>query len=185
MVRTLVKERPRNVANLARKAVSRLVKSAGSKGNMIAMEQQSVLNISAMLARLLPILFEGERDHHFIDKVFWRGAMPAAAGSDTAGVSAVPEVVPAPSEADGPNQPLAAPMMDAILALLFKQGFTCSGGGDELTWEGGMGKSASTGKGAQFDVGRSEMLKLLLVTCSETLYVTPGIVSPLLAQMIV
>jgi len=117
------------------------------------------------------VLFEGEKEHHFVETVFWKGDLPSAAApaSSDGKQNAVSEVVPA----DSAKEPLAAPLMDAILALLFKQEFTCAGASDTAVWEGGMGGGAGGGKGSAYDAARAEMLKLLLVTCSETLYVTP------------
>ncbi len=172
LVRALLKEHPQNVATLARKAVAKLVKASTVKGALKHGSHQPVLNSAALLSRLLPVLFEGEKEHHFVETVFWKGDLPSAAApaSSDGKQNAVPEVVPADSAKD----PLAAPLMDAILALLFKPEFTCAGASDTAVWEGGMGGGAAGGKGSAYDAARAEMLKLLLVTCSETLYVTPG-----------
>ena len=72
------------------------------------------------------------------------------------------------------REPLAAPLIDAILALLFKHEFTLATASDTAVWEGGMGGSAASGKGTQYDAARADILKLFLVSCSETLFVTPG-----------
>jgi hypothetical protein len=171
LVRTLLKEHPQNVANLARKAVSKMVKASTVKGALKQGSHQPVLNSAALLSRLLPVLFEGEREHHFVETVFWKGELPSAAATSSSGKqTAVSEVVPA----DSTREPLAAPLMDAVLALLFKHEFTCATASDTAVWEGGMGGGAAGGKGSLYDAARAEMLKLLLVTCSETLYVTPG-----------
>ena len=171
LVRALLKEHPQNIANLARKAVAKLVKASTVKGALKQGTHQPVLNSAALLSRLLPVLFEGEKDHHFVETVFWKGDLPSPAASSDGKQNAVSEVVPA----DSTKEPLAAPLMDAILALLFKQEFTCSGASDTAVWEGGMGGGAGGGKGSVYDAARAEMLKLLLVTCSETLFVTPGV----------
>ena len=171
IVRTLLKERPQNIAILSRKAVSKLVKAASSKGSLKQGSHAPVLNGAALLSRLLPILFEGEREHHFVETVFWRGELPSSSASAPAESkkNAVPEVVPDEST----REPLATPLMDAILDLLFKPEFTAASASDTAVWEGGMGGSIDS-KGTQYDSARAEMLKLLLVSCSETLYVTPG-----------
>ena len=169
----MLKERPQNLAILLRKAVSKLVKAATSKGPLKSGAHSPVLNCAALLTRLLPVLFESEKEHHFVETVFWRGDLPASSGSAPAAETkknSVPEVVPDEST----REPLAAPLIDAILALLFKHEFTLATASDTAVWEGGMGGSAASGKGTQYDAARADILKLFLVSCSETLFVTPG-----------
>jgi hypothetical protein len=182
LIRSLLKERPQNLAILLRKAVSKLTKAASSKGPLKQGLHSPILNCAALITRLLPVLFEGEKEHHFVETVFWRGELPTSSAGSTAAADTkktVSEVVPDEST----REPLAASLIDAILALLFKQEFTCATASDTAVWEGGMGGSAANGKGTQYDAARAEILKLFLISCSETLFVTPGVVALTFSRM--
>ena len=159
-IRTALKDRPRNLALLSRHAVSKLRKAAASTKSFTPMEQEAVLGAAAVLSRLLPVLFEQEHEHKFVENVFWYGKLPPSSKAGTA------EQV----EQDA----LALPLLESCIALLFKPGFTCSSVEEKTTgWYGSLAKSTTSGRSRQFDQARTEMLRLLLVCCSRILFITP------------
>eukprot|EP00960_Hanusia_phi_P016040 472513-Hanusia_phi.AAC.2 len=158
-IRSALKDRPRNLALLSRHAVAKLRKAAESTKSFPPMEQESILGAAALLSRLLPVLFEQEHEHKFIENVFWRGMLPPSSKSTTE---------------EDPIDALALPLLQSCIALLFKPGFTCSSAEEKTTgWYGSLANSSTSGRSRQFDQARTEMLRLLLVCCSRILFITP------------
>eukprot|EP00285_Hemiselmis_virescens_P014139 CAMPEP_0173379844 /NCGR_PEP_ID=MMETSP1356-20130122/2652_1 /TAXON_ID=77927 ORGANISM="Hemiselmis virescens, Strain PCC157" /NCGR_SAMPLE_ID=MMETSP1356 /ASSEMBLY_ACC=CAM_ASM_000847 /LENGTH=563 /DNA_ID=CAMNT_0014333261 /DNA_START=61 /DNA_END=1749 /DNA_ORIENTATION=+ len=148
-VRKVVKDQPVNVARLARACVGRIHQAACVQGAMSVQERTIVLNCSSMLTSLLPVLFEGESEHGLVESVFWKGVMPGAAAEDQ-------------------PMPLAEPLMSCILCLFMRPGIGVDAPGCPAD---AMLKDSIVGKA--YDKPRTQLLKLMLVTCSQTLYVTP------------
>eukprot|EP00802_Teleaulax_amphioxeia_P007698 Tamp_07705.p1 GENE.Tamp_07705~~Tamp_07705.p1 ORF type:complete len:632 (+),score=163.56 Tamp_07705:441-2336(+) len=140
---------------LARMAVGKLAKAAENKSTLVASEQEGVMSAAACLSRLLPILFENEHQHQLVETIFWKGQIPGGAATD-------------------PCIPLAPGLMDSALVLMYHVGFTV-GGANERTagWNGGITAGVGKTSAKQLDAGRLEMLKLILISCSQTLFVTP------------
>jgi hypothetical protein len=128
-VRQLLKERPKNMVTLVQKLVNHLSKFAASKGSLIEAEQQQCISCANLLTRIIPFIFETRGDT-FADDLFWKNLIR---GEDA------PEPQNGHTSAPSPQQhPLAQELMDAILVLLFKPGFTCwMGEGGSSYWEGG------------------------------------------------
>jgi len=106
-IRQALKAQPRNIANLCRHLVATLEKGAQSAGAPTPAEAQKLLTCAALLTRVLPVLFEEDAKTHFVETVFWQGQMPAGAPG-------------APAEETAPF-PLSGRLMDAAIALLFRQ----------------------------------------------------------------
>jgi len=154
-IRKAIKEVPQNIGLLARMAVGKLAKAAEGKGNMPQVEQDGVLAAASLLSRLLPIMYESEHEHHLVDTIFWKGEMPGAA----AGEAAIP---------------LAPGLMDSALVLMFRVGFTVASETERSAgWNGGISASMTKASPKNLDLARVEILKLILISCSQTLFVTP------------
>ena len=106
-IRQALKAQPSNIANLCRHLVATLEKGAQSAGTPTPAEAQKLLTCAALLTRVLPVLFEEDAKTHFVETVFWQGQMPAGAPG-------------APAEETAPF-PLSGRLMDAAIALLFRQ----------------------------------------------------------------
>ena len=154
-VRKAIAAQPQNIGLLARMAVGKLAKAADGKGSMLPAEKEGVLAAASLLSRLLPILFESEHEHRLVETIFWAGQMPGGAASD-------------------PAIPLAPGLMDSAMVLLFRVGFTISADSERSEgWNGGISKATQYRSPAGLDAARYEMLRLILISCSQTLFVTP------------
>uniref|UniRef100_A0A6U4MU41 HID1 domain-containing protein n=1 Tax=Hemiselmis andersenii TaxID=464988 RepID=A0A6U4MU41_HEMAN len=150
-VRKIVKEQPANVARLSRACVGRMHQACSVQDvrGMPPADRTAVLNCTSMLTSLLPVLFEGESEHGLVETVWWKGAMPGA-------------------DAQQQAMPLAEPLMSCILCLLLRPGIGCEMQGCDPSR-----KLSDMALPRSCDKARTQLLKLLLVTCSQTLYVTP------------
>ncbi|KAK9503756.1 hypothetical protein O3M35_010247 [Rhynocoris fuscipes] len=163
-IRALREEAPSNLATLCYKAVEKLVRAVDSSCRT-QQEQQTVLNCSRLLTRILPYIFEDPEWRGF----FWT-SLPENAG-----------------ERNEESSPLAHSLLSAISDLLFCPDFTVASkksGPDkaedlqsidscEYIWEAGVGFAHSPPHYATYDAARTELLKLLLTCFSETMYQPP------------
>lgn len=148
-IRKMVAEQPGNVCRLARACVGRMHKAASVQGQTPASDRQAALNGAAILTGLLPVMFEVEGEHKLVETIFWRGMRPGAE--------------------DGEQPlPIAENLMNCVMCLLLRPGFGCDSHGCPA--DAPLTKSATS---RSVDVSRTILLKLMLVTCSETLYITP------------
>ncbi|XP_012553435.2 protein HID1 [Bombyx mori] len=161
-IRALREESPNNLATLVYKAVEKLVKVVDSSCRT-QREQLIALNCARLLTRVLPYMFEEPEWHSF----FW-SSLPAAAENDSV--------------------PLAQSLINAVCDLLFCPDFTVTStkraGPDraeelsgldscEYIWAGGVGFARSPPRHAPHEAARTELLRLLLVCFSETIYKPP------------
>ncbi|KAK6638455.1 cell wall biogenesis protein [Polyplax serrata] len=162
-IRAVREEAPANLATLCYKAVEKLVKAVDNSCRT-QLEQQTVLNCVRLLTRILPYIFEDPDWRGF----FW-SSLPAGSSQD-----------------EEESTPLAQSLINAD--LLFCPDFTVIGnrksGPDkaeelsavdscEYIWEAGVGFAHSPPRLPQYDVARTELLKLLLTCFSETIYQPP------------
>ncbi|KAL1494941.1 hypothetical protein ABEB36_010442 [Hypothenemus hampei] len=168
-VRQLREDSPTNLATLCYKAVEKLVKAVDTSCRTHR-EQQTALNCTRVLTRILPYMFEDPKWKGF----FWSG-------------------VPGKSDDDEQESiPLAHLLLNAICDLLFCPDFTVSTGRKtgpdkaedlnlidscEYIWEAGVGFAHSPQRNPTFDSNRTELLKLLLTCFSETMYQPPTDIS--------
>jgi hypothetical protein len=90
-----------------------------------------------------------------VETLFWKGQLPGAAATDAC-------------------IPLAPGLMDSALVLMYHPGFTVSSADERSTgWNGGITAGAGKACPKTLDAGRLEMLRLVLISCSQTLFVTP------------
>ncbi|XP_062507693.1 protein HID1-like [Corticium candelabrum] len=175
-VRTMRDTCPSNLATICYKAVEHLVAvSSGLSAISTASDQRATLNSVRLLIRILPFVFEDPNWRNF----FWSTISDKAdqTNQDTGETSS----------------PLAHSLLSAIANLLFSPDFTVlpstKAGPDnpddltsfdscEFIWEAGVGCSASPGSNAKLDNNRAELLKLLLTSFSEVIYLPPSDASP-------
>ncbi|XP_041978813.1 protein HID1 [Aricia agestis] len=163
-IRALREESPNNLATLVYKAVEKLAKIVDNSCRT-QREQQTALNCARLLTRLLPYMLEEPEWHSF----FWSSLPPA-------------------SESES-GTPLAQSLINAICDLLFCPDFTVvstkrsgperaeelsSLDSCEYIWAGGVGFARSPPRCAQHEAARTELLRLLLTCCSETIYRPPS-----------
>ena len=102
-----------------------------------------------------PPLYESEGEHHLVDTIFWKGELPGGSPND-------------------PPIPLAPGLMDSAMVLMFRVGFTVSSDSERSEgWNGGITKSIAKSSPKNLDIARYEILRLILISCSQTLFVTP------------
>ncbi|KAJ2938047.1 hypothetical protein O0L34_g14501 [Tuta absoluta] len=162
-IRALREESPNNLATLVYKAVEKLMKCVDSSCRTQG-EQQAALNCARLLTRVLPYMFEDPEWHSF----FWS---------------------PLPGATDNESVPLAHSLINAICDLLFCPDFTVTSTkrsgperAEELSqldsceyiWSGGVGFARSPPRSAQHEAARTELLRLLLTCCSDTIYKPPN-----------
>ncbi|VDO01311.1 unnamed protein product [Rodentolepis nana] len=165
-IRTLREESPGNLATLCYKAVDCLAQIAEDSFPTIQ-DQQTAINCVRLLSRIIPYLFEDPEWRPF----FW-SVLPAQNDSNSDVTSSVP---------------LAQTLISSLCDLLFCPDFTVHSltkpGPDnaedmhtidscEYIWEAGVGFAQSTPPNAQHDENRTEIIRLLLVCFSETMYLT-------------
>ncbi|XP_018561098.1 protein HID1 isoform X2 [Anoplophora glabripennis] len=164
-IRQLREDAPSNLATLCYKAVEKLVKAVDSSCRT-QHEQQTVLNCTRLLTRILPYIFEDPE---------WKGFFWSS--------------LPSQGEDDDESVPLAQSLLNAVCDLLFCPDFTVlasrKSGPDkaeelsaidscEYIWEAGVGFAHSPPRNPTFDTNRTELLKLLLTCFSETMYQPPA-----------
>ncbi|XP_030764092.1 protein HID1 [Sitophilus oryzae] len=165
-IRQLREDAPSNLATLCYKAVEKLVKAVDSSCRTHR-EQQTVLNCTRLLTRILPYIFEDTE---------WKGFFWSS--------------LPSKSEEDEQESiPLAQSLLNAICDLLFCPDFTVAAGRKsgpdkaedlslidscEYIWEAGVGFAYSPPRNPGYDANRTELLKLLLTCFSETMYRPPA-----------
>ncbi|XP_045498498.1 protein HID1 [Colias croceus] len=161
-IRALREESPNNLATLVYKAVEKMVKIVDNSCRT-QRDQHTALNCARLLTRVLPYMLEEPEWHSF----FW-SSLPAAAENESI--------------------PLAQSLINAICDLLFCPDFTVTSTkrsgperAEELSsldsceyiWAGGVGFARSPASSAQHEAARTELLRLLLTCCSETVYRPP------------
>ncbi|VDM23779.1 unnamed protein product [Hydatigera taeniaeformis] len=165
-IRTLREESPGNLATLCYKAVERLAHIAEASFPT-TQDQQTAINCVRLLTRIIPYIFEVPEWRPF----FW-SVLPAQQDSNPDAASSVP---------------LAQTLISSLCDLLFCPDFTVqsitkSGPENaedmhtidscEYIWEAGVGFAQSPPQNAQHDANRTEIIRLLLVCFSETMYLT-------------
>ncbi|XP_050535376.1 protein HID1 isoform X2 [Daktulosphaira vitifoliae] len=158
-IRLLREDVPANLATLCYKAVEKFVKAVENSCRT-QQDQNTVLNCSRLLTRILPYIFE---DPDW-ENIFW-SSLPAGKGD--------------------PPIPLAHSLCSALCDLLFCPDFTVASnrknGPDkaedlqavdscEYIWEKGVGFAQSPVKSAVFELNRTELLRLLLTCFSQAIY---------------
>lgn len=164
-IRTLREEAPANLSTLVTKAIEKIIKAVDNSCR-IQQEQQSVLNCTRLLTRLLPYMFEDAKWREF----FWSHTLKK-------------------TDDDTSNLLLAQQLLSALCDLLFCPDFTVAtnkkSGPDkaedlqavdscEYIWEKGVGFSNSQPHYPSHDTARTELLLLLLTCFSETMFKLPN-----------
>ncbi|KAL0143234.1 high-temperature-induced dauer-formation protein-domain-containing protein [Mucor lusitanicus] len=142
-----------------------------------------LLNCCRVLTRIIPFIFESPECAEWEDKFFWtprpldkNAIMPSPSTSD--------QKQAAPSAAASTNHmlpPRGEVLMNLTLQSLFLAGFTLpqSMGTAEskvnyVIWETGVGSSTPIGSSRDNDMNRTEVLRLLTVLLSKSMYRSPS-----------
>ncbi|KAJ2546131.1 hypothetical protein EV175_005713, partial [Coemansia sp. RSA 1933] len=151
-----------NFTKMIDKVFDRLLVLKGARDltKMHASTKQ-LLNCVRVLTRLLPFVFEPGPDGSTLeDIVLW---------------------TPRPRPGSGADYVLGKQLVSAVIDLLFTSGFTVPAatvGEDAVVrytiWENGIGQTSSLGSSKEHVANRIEVLRLLLVLCSKTMYSPPA-----------
>ncbi|KAI9469257.1 high-temperature-induced dauer-formation protein-domain-containing protein [Coemansia mojavensis] len=122
---------------------------------------KQLLNCIRVLTRLVPFVYETRSDRSSIeDIVLWTQR---------------------PRPGSGADYMLGRQLVAAVIDLLFTSGFTvpqATVGEDAVVrytiWENGVGQTSSLGSSKENISNRVEVLRLLLVLCSKTMYIPPA-----------
>jgi len=159
-IRALREEAPSNLSTLCVKLVQNLVASSQTTF-LVEKQQVQALNCLRLLTRIMPYIYEESE---------WRGYFWSESPVFRKDQRAFNE------------PPLAQALLNALIGLLFMPDFTVAAHADkakasidtcEYIWEAGVGFSHPTQHNAQHDYNRIEILKLLLTSFSETVYLPP------------
>ncbi|KAJ2673619.1 hypothetical protein GGI25_004604 [Coemansia spiralis] len=151
-----------NFIKLIDKVFDRLLVLKG--GRDLTKSQQNtrqLLNCIRVLTRLLPFVYEPCPDGSILEGiVLW---------------------TPRPRPGSGAEYILGKQLVSAVIDLLFTSGFTVPAatvGEDAIVrytiWENGIGQNSSLGSSKEHISNRVEVLRLLLVLCSKTMYIPPA-----------
>ncbi|ORZ05293.1 high-temperature-induced dauer-formation protein-domain-containing protein, partial [Lobosporangium transversale] len=138
-----------------------------------------VLNCIRILARLFPFIFESEDMADWEEHYFWRSADTAM--SDTHQMYShhlSSSSAPKQEERTGPTY--GQLLIKSLVDLLFTSGFTLPTALETRTrvsyviWETGIGASNPIGTSKELDDNRTEVLRLLLILFSKSMYLSPA-----------
>ncbi|KAG0204936.1 hypothetical protein BGX28_003278 [Mortierella sp. GBA30] len=151
-----------------------------------------VLNCVRVLTRIFPFVFESEDLMDWEERYFWSPRSAVALNSQPdhtlTGTSTRPVLAETLSEPDlgqpsgessGSNRAKQQRLMKTLLDLLFTSGFTLPTALDtqarvsHVIWETGVGSSKPIGTSKELDDNRTEILRLILVLFSRSMYIPP------------
>ncbi|KAG0011083.1 hypothetical protein BGZ80_000963, partial [Entomortierella chlamydospora] len=153
-----------------------------------------VLNCVRILTRIFPFIFESEDFDDWEESYFWTPSISVESGKSNANM----EVLQAETLCETASELRQFPMEEvtlepggkplisrgerlikSLLDLLFTSGFTLPTALETRTrvsyviWETGIGSSKPIGSTKELDDNRSDILRLLLVLFSKSIYVSP------------
>ncbi|VDD75604.1 unnamed protein product [Mesocestoides corti] len=150
-IRLLREECPSNLATLCYKAVERLAQIAEASFPT-TQDQQTAINCVRLLTRIMPYIFEDPEWRPF----FW-SALPSQPDSNPdSDLLFCPDFTVHSLVKPGPENAEDMHTIDSC----------------EYIWEAGVGFAQSPPQNAQHDANRTEIIRLLLVCFSETMYLT-------------
>ncbi|KAF8940484.1 hypothetical protein BGZ58_006156 [Dissophora ornata] len=205
-IRRVRDEAPENLECLIEKILGRLFELCESreflKPQAVAIQ---VLNCVRVLTRIFPFVFESEALRDWEELYFWPNTIPTEKRADSSEQSIVPEVVTAMNVEtqladkarsrhgqctieEFPEPAESAPLQGSrliktLLDLLFTSGFTLptaletKTGVSYVIWETGIGSSKPIGTSKDLDDNRTEILRLLLVLFSRSMYIPPSVIT--------
>ena len=176
-VKKLLASRPGNLKTIFTQAVAQLYQVVETPYPVYF---DQALSCARILARVLPLMIENEKDAKVIHDLFWNKqvAKKKAAEGDAS---------------DETSEPLAVVLINSLFHLLFLPDFTIEDpgrlfGDDEvnsadfkgaLMWAPGVGSSEKAiVHSTQFDKNRIDILRLMIVAFSGPLYQNPDAYDP-------
>lgn len=151
--------------------------------------ERDALNCIRVLTRLLPFLYESEQLEGWEEKFFW-GVRRKRTRRAQINRSEVLFDGDTPAQQDAPygedaefeeTKPLAEEIIDTLLELLFLSDFTLpkvQPGRGKVTWSiwhTGVGCNTPINSTKEYENNRAEVLRLLLVLCSKSMYMTSNV----------
>ncbi|CAK9438830.1 uncharacterized protein LODBEIA_P30540 [Lodderomyces beijingensis] len=141
-----------------------------------------ILNCIRLLTKALPVLFETGNYQSCLEYLtFWEKDVSAPELSTLIGHGQGHGHEPGRFEQSYSQASLAVTLMQILVDLLFTKGFTVAasqkpGGVSLSVWEPGIGYTASkfTPPTPSLDSNRAEVLKMVIVLCSASLYLPPA-----------
>ncbi|KAL5624550.1 hypothetical protein BROUX41_004610 [Berkeleyomyces rouxiae] len=144
--------------------------------------ERDILNCVRILTRLLPFIFEEESLVSWENKFLWgirrKKTRKASLASEVIFGETVETQEPATDDYEE-VKPLAEELIDTLIELLFFSGFTVQKqppGKDRVSfaiWSTGVGCNTTNSTTKEFENNRCEILRLLIVLASQSLYMTP------------
>ncbi|KAI1318897.1 hypothetical protein EDD11_005531 [Mortierella claussenii] len=152
-----------------------------------------VLNCVRILTRLFPFIFESEDFIQWEEQFFWNKhsttacqedrSKPVLEGGDEL-LSGHPRSLVNTTEVhEEPTPSRGQRLIKTLLDLLFTSGFTLPTAMEArfrvsyVIWETGIGSSKPIGASKDLDDNRTEILRLLLVLFSRSMYIAPGAIT--------
>ncbi|KAG8763476.1 hypothetical protein FRC11_003165 [Ceratobasidium sp. 423] len=160
---------------------------------------KEALNCVRVLARILPVVFEGDTDHGRVEELFWK-CTPKQPSPEQVEVDQskqfviddeededAPKSPKSPTPQATPRQPDTEPswgerLMNLVLDLLFCCGFTIPKKVEVdhhkinyMIWVKGIGSTSDIGTSRDLESNKAEVLRLLLVLLSKQIYIPPTV----------
>ncbi|KAF2095863.1 hypothetical protein NA57DRAFT_78640 [Rhizodiscina lignyota] len=151
--------------------------------------ERDALNCIRVLTRLLPFVYEEEHLEGWEEKFFWGARRKRTRKGQIArsevlfdGATSPDNETPTQKEPEFEEaKPLAEELIDTLVDLLFFSDFTLpktAAGKNKVTWaiwQTGVGCNTPITATKEFENNRAEILRLLIVICSKSLYMTSNV----------
>ncbi|KAJ1311517.1 hypothetical protein OPQ81_010003 [Rhizoctonia solani] len=160
---------------------------------------KEALNCVRVLARILPVVFEGDTDHGRVEELFWKRTPKEPSPEQAEADQSKQFVIDDEEDEEGPKSPKspisqAAPqqvdtepswgerLLNLVLDLLFCCGFTIPKKVqvdhhkiNYMIWVKGIGSTSDIGTSRDLESNKAEVLRLLLVLLSKQIYIPPTV----------
>ncbi|CAE6483497.1 unnamed protein product [Rhizoctonia solani] len=172
---------------------------------------KEALNCVRVLARILPVVFEGDTDHGRVEELFWKRTPKEPSPEQVQVDQSKQFVIDDEEDEDAPKSPKsptpqATPqqtdtepswgerLLNLVLDLLFCCGFTIPKRVqvdhhkvNYMIWVKGIGSTSDIGTARELESNKAEVLRLLLVLLSKQIYIPPTValsmITPALAML--
>ena len=147
--------------------------------------ERDALNCIRVLTRLLPYVYEAESLEEWEERFFWAARRKRTRKGQIRKAEVLFDESHGDQIKDSPEpefeeaKPLAEELIDTLIDLLFFIDFTLPKGSSKnkvtyAIWQSGVGCNNPIGTSTQLEHNRMEVLRLLLVMTSKSMYLTPS-----------
>ncbi|KAH7345069.1 high-temperature-induced dauer-formation protein-domain-containing protein [Rhizoctonia solani] len=157
---------------------------------------KEALNCVRVLARILPVVFEGDADHGRVEELFWKRMPKEQSTQKNETDQSKQFVIDDEEDEDDPKSPTpqATPqqvdtepswgesLLNLVIDLLFCCGFTIPKKVqvdhhkiNYMIWVKGIGSASDIGTARDLESNKAEVLRLLLVLLSKQIYIPPTV----------